>query len=302
MKTKKQIKQWLDEMGVKDYTINKNLIVDVEGDVNLSHKKLKKFPVQFGKVRRNFYCSYNQLKSLKGAPQDVRESYDCSYNQLKSLKGAPQDVGWNFDCSHNQIKSLKGAPQDVGKSFFCSHNQIKSLKGAPQKVRDFYCSYNQLKSLKGAPQDVGWSFFCHNNQLKSVPKWIENIKNVYVFENLNWNNVEWINKILGDKLTAEEVFAIDNIEHRRVAYQYMDKSKMKQLKDYKILDTGTDEKGNPAKIVSFTVQNMKEPLLFYDCICPSSGREYFIQTEKKTWKEAKATSFGLEEVEFINEW
>ena len=77
---------------------------------------------------------------------------------------------------------------------------------------------------------------------------------------------------------------------------------MKQLKDYKILDDGIDEKGNPAKIVSFTVQNMKEPLLFYNCICPSSGREYFVQTEKKTWKEAKATSFGLEEVEFINEW
>src|SRR3990167_9294018 len=261
MKTKKQIKQWLDEMGVKDYTINKNLIVDVEGDVNLSHKKLKKFPVQFGKVRRNFYCSYNQLKSLKGAPQNV------------------------------------------GKSFFCSHNQIKSLKGAPQKVRDFYCSYNQLKSLKGAPQDVGWSFYCHNNQLKSVPKWIENIKNVYVFENLNWNNVEWINKILGDKLTAEEVFAIDNIEHRRVAYQYMDKSKMKQLKDFKIIEEDTDEKGNPVKIISFTVQNMKEPLIFYNCICPSSGREYFIQTEKKTWKEAKASSFGFNtSVEFLDEW
>ena len=37
-KTKKQIKQWLDEMGVKDYTINKNLIVDVEGFVNLTYK------------------------------------------------------------------------------------------------------------------------------------------------------------------------------------------------------------------------------------------------------------------------
>ena len=104
-------------------------------------------------------------------------------------------------------------------------------------------------------------------------------------------------------MTAEEVFAIDNIEHRRIAYQYMDKSKMKQLKDYKILDDGIDEKGNLAKIFSFTVQNMKEPLLFYNCICPSSGREYFVQTEKKTWKEAKASSFGFSTVvQFINEW
>ena len=219
-KTKEQIKQWLDLMDIKNYVINKDLTVDIEGNADLSYKNLKELPVQFGKVRRDFFCQNNQLKSLKGAPQKVR--------------------------------------------------------------RDFYC---------------------YNNQLKSIPKWIKNIKDVYVFQNINWNNVEWINKILGDKLTAEEVFAIDNIEHRRVAYQYMDKVKMKQLKDYKILDTGTDEKGNPVKIVSFTIQNMKEPLLFYNCICPSSGREYFVQTEKKTWKEAKASSFGFfTVVQFLNEW
>ena len=74
------------------------------------------------------------------------------------------------------------------------------------------------------------------------------------------------------------------------------------LKDFKILDEGVDEKGNIAKIISFTVQNMKEPLIFYNCFCPSSKREFFIQTEKKTWQEAKASSFGLREVEWVNEW
>ena len=219
LKTKEQIKQWLDENKVKNYTINKDLKVDIEWSVDLSYKNLKELPVQFEKVGM-----------------------------------------------------------------------------------DFSCSNNQLKSLKGAPQKVGGDFFCYNNQLKSIPKWIENIKNVFVFQNLNWNNVEWINKILGDKLTAEEVFATDNIEHRRVAYQYMDKAKMKQLKDFKIIEEDTDEKGNPVKIISFTVQNMKDPLVFYNCICPSSKREFFIQTKKKTWKEAKTSSFGLTEATFINEW
>jgi len=83
----------------------------------------------------------------------------------------------------------------------------------------------------------------------------------------------------------------------------MDKAKMKLLKDFTVLDKGTDEKGNLAKVVSFTVQNMEEPLLFYHCVCPSTKREYFVQTEKKTWKQAKAVSFGFdEEVEFVNEW
>ena len=103
-------------------------------------------------------------------------------------------------------------------------------------------------------------------------------------------------------MTPDEIFAIDNIEHRRIAYEYMDKSKMLQLKDYKILDEQLDSKGNMMKVISFTVQNMDEPLKFYNCFCPSTGREYFIGTDKNTCVKAKAQSFGLEDVEFINEW
>jgi len=145
--------------------------------------------------------------------------------------------------------------------------------------------------------------YCYDNPLKSVPDYIREIDNCYIFPNLNWNDPVWINKILQDKLTAEEVFAIDNIEHRRIAYQYMDKSKMKQLKDYQVLDEVKDDgKGNPMKIVSFTIQNMEEPLIFLNCFCPSSGREYFIQTDKEKCWEAKNHSFGLEEVEWVEEW
>ena len=38
MFTKEQIKQWLDKMGVENYTINKNLTVDVDGSVDLFNK------------------------------------------------------------------------------------------------------------------------------------------------------------------------------------------------------------------------------------------------------------------------
>jgi hypothetical protein len=113
---------------------------------------------------------------------------------------------------------------------------------------------------------------------------------------------EWYEKILKDKLTAEEVFAIDNIEHRRIAYEYMDKTKMKSIKDFKVLDEGTDSKGNPHKVVSFTIQNMSEPLKFYNCFCPNTMREYFLGTDKSTCSEAKNSSFGLSDVEFVNEW
>jgi hypothetical protein len=114
---------------------------------------------------------------------------------------------------------------------------------------------------------------------------------------------EWWEKIVNDTLSAEEVFAIDNLEHRRIAYQFMDKAKMKELQDFTVLDEVTDDgRGYPMRIVSFTVPEVKEPLKYYNCHCPTTGREYFLGTNEDTCLKAKAKSFGLEEVVFTNEW
>ena len=126
-------------------------------------------------------------------------------------------------------------------------------------------------------------------------------KVIYRIKGVKFNR-EWFDKIRKDELTPNEVFAIDNLEHRRIAYEFMDKNKMKQLKDFEVLDEQADDKGNQMKIVQFTIQNMKEPLRFYNCICPSTKREYFVQTkENKCWG-AKEESFGIKNVEWSNEW
>lgn len=114
---------------------------------------------------------------------------------------------------------------------------------------------------------------------------------------------EWWTKIVNDEMSPEEIFAIDNLEHRRIAYEFMDKTKMKSLKDYKILDEQVDEKGNQMKIISFKVKGIDEPLKYYNCFCPTTKREYFIGTDKDTCIEAKNSSFGLDkEDKFTNEF
>ena len=127
---------------------------------------------------------------------------------------------------------------------------------------------------------------------------------IYYINGVNFEK-KWWTKIVKDKFKAEEVFAIDNLEHRRIAYQYMDKIKMKSLKDYKVLDeVANDGYGNPMKVISFTVKNVNEPLKYLNCKCPSTKREYFIGTaEDKCWS-AKAKSFGFEEndIEWCKEW
>lgn len=126
----------------------------------------------------------------------------------------------------------------------------------------------------------------------------------YFLHGVSFDKKWWI-KVVKDKMSPETIFAIDNLEHRRIAYEYMDKTKMKKLKDYKILDEVKDDgKGNAMKVISFSVKGIKEPLKYLNCFCPTTGREYFIGTNFDTCWEAKAQSFGFkaDEIQFINEW
>jgi len=47
------------------YTINDDGSIDVDGEVDLSRKKLTKIPFKFRNVSGGFYCNNNQLTSLK---------------------------------------------------------------------------------------------------------------------------------------------------------------------------------------------------------------------------------------------
>ncbi|MFW6130870.1 MAG: hypothetical protein ACOC56_06750, partial [Atribacterota bacterium] len=92
LKTKKEIKKWLDKHQITNYTINDDLTVDVDENVDLSHRNLTEMPIQFNKVNGTFYCTYNQLTSLVGAPKKVFGYFYCSNNKLTSLEGAPEKV------------------------------------------------------------------------------------------------------------------------------------------------------------------------------------------------------------------
>ena len=56
------IESILKKLGITNYKIRDG-IVDVDGDVDIRNKKLKKIPVQFGVVTGNFYCGNDNLTS-----------------------------------------------------------------------------------------------------------------------------------------------------------------------------------------------------------------------------------------------
>ena len=89
---RKSIERWLNKMKIKNYIINDDLSVDVDGFVNLRHKNLNNFPVRFAVINGDFFCSHNNLHSLVNGPTTVIGWFCCLDNKLKSLDHRPEVV------------------------------------------------------------------------------------------------------------------------------------------------------------------------------------------------------------------
>ncbi len=112
--TESDIAEICELYDIKNWSINSEGLVDVNGDVNLFRSALTKLPLNFGCVSGTFDCRDNRLTSLQGSPREVGGSFYCNKNQLTSLEGGPKYVGGNFNCHVNQITSLRFAPEEVG--------------------------------------------------------------------------------------------------------------------------------------------------------------------------------------------
>jgi hypothetical protein len=126
---RRQVEQWLANYRITNYIINKDLTVDVDGNVAIAVCQLQEIPVKFGKVTGMFDCSNNILTTLKNCPDYTGSTFVCLSNKLTSLQGCPSYVGGNFSCSRNfNLTSLQGCPKYVGHDFYCYYNKLTSVK------------------------------------------------------------------------------------------------------------------------------------------------------------------------------
>ena len=133
------------EYGIKNYTINKDGSIDVNGNVNLYHKKLYELLLKFNKVNGYFSCLDNMLSTLDGCPKIVGTYYICSFNSLTSLEGCPKTINGDFTCESNLLTSLKGCPESIGGNFYCNDNKLTTFEYFPKHLGDvFHCSDNPI--------------------------------------------------------------------------------------------------------------------------------------------------------------
>jgi hypothetical protein len=134
---------------IKNYTINSDNSVDVDGDADFWGKKLKSIPLNFNIVNGYFDCGSNQLTSLKGCPVRVGNEFYCNYNRLTSLQYSPQYMeNGDFYCRSNKIESLQYCTELIRGNFYCSYNKLTSLEHHPTVYGGFYCRDNQINTFE----------------------------------------------------------------------------------------------------------------------------------------------------------
>ena len=107
---------------IKNYTINSDGTIDVNGSVHLYDESLTELPLRFNKVTGYFDCSDNKLTSLKGSPRWIGGYFYCSRNKLTSLEFSPEYVGGVFSCEYNNLTD-NYCDTEIGGSFYTSLEQ-----------------------------------------------------------------------------------------------------------------------------------------------------------------------------------
>lgn len=128
-----QIKQWLEEYGIKNYKLNKSenstlespkytIKVDAQ-DVNLVGYQEEALP------------DYITLEAITGG------SFFCSWSNLTTMRGFPKMVGRIFDISHSKIESLEHAPEivDINYAAYGLNFTKEEIQAKTRVTRNIYC-------------------------------------------------------------------------------------------------------------------------------------------------------------------
>ena len=161
-----------EKYGIKDYTINDDNSIDVDGhvflgtyDLNADIGYLDELPLNFNEVTGDFYCNEHVLTTLKGSPKWVGGSVYVDNNFLTDLEFSPEFVGEDFNCSYNNLTDLKNSPKVIAEDVYCESNKIKTLENFNSNFKgNFYCESNPINvfGLHGSQSEVILDFVIIN--------------------------------------------------------------------------------------------------------------------------------------------
>ena len=107
-----QIKTWLEEHDVTNYSLNSDLSIDVLQSLDFSYDEIE-FPsyIKFRKVLGDYRLKHCDIESLIGGPEIVTGTFYCINTTVKNFDGAPIEV--HNDCNIYDNDNL--SPNEIDK-------------------------------------------------------------------------------------------------------------------------------------------------------------------------------------------
>lgn len=131
--TEQEIEHICDQYGIKNYTINSDGSIDVDGSVYISGYRLSKLPLKFNRIRYNFYCGNNSLTTFENFPIEVGGDFICDFNRLKSLVGSPIKIGGYLSFIGYNLETLDGLSIPYDKLMYYDPNLQELIRNHKRK-------------------------------------------------------------------------------------------------------------------------------------------------------------------------
>ena len=149
LKSKEDIKAWLEKYEVKRYEIHDDLTVSLNSDLDLYDIGIQAIPIKFRKTK-SIDAGGNHLTYIDWAPEFVDGYFDIRSNRIKSLEGGPKEVTGDYIGGFNQLTTLKGIAETINGGLFVNNNNIDSIEFLPKIVSKSIClDYNKIASFRG---------------------------------------------------------------------------------------------------------------------------------------------------------
>ena len=184
------IEEICQKYNIKNYTINSDGSIDVNGDVDLKGIKFFEDSPSVRAIRLSSKLNNWTLKEIPIKFRNISGSFDIRYNEITSLENGPERVGDKYYISNNKIQSLNGCPKEVGR-FLGGHNEYSTLEGGPDICRgDYNVSSCNLISLKGVASKIhGYLGFGSNKiyTLDHFPTLVDKIRPIAFISGIEQN-------------------------------------------------------------------------------------------------------------------
>lgn len=154
----KDIKQTCLQYQIKNFSINPDGSIDVDGNVDLSSRNLTALPLRFRRIMGNFNVQNNNLTTLVGGPLSVGGDFNCFNNELTTFASGPKWIGGDFYAYNNKLISLQGSPNEVVGSYYISGNDnLTSLIDCTLKIGANFSFDDILFSTFSGEEDIEYN-------------------------------------------------------------------------------------------------------------------------------------------------